>query len=150
MFDFDGRKYVLVVDYNSNYPEVEHLRDTRSARVINKIKGIFARHGKCQKLVSDNGPHYSSSEFSKSSDEWDFHHVTSSHTYHQSNGLLSRRLRSSIPCTINHLRPVVIEAIVIGNVLERKQKTQQTNSIWKAPQRRTSASKTTMRTCYST
>ena len=56
MFNFDDREYVLDVDYYSNYPEVEHLTDTRSATAINKSKRNLGRHGKCQKLVSDNGP----------------------------------------------------------------------------------------------
>ena len=55
LFTLDGRDYVLVVDYYSNYPEVEHLPDTRSGTVINKLKAILARHGKCLKFVSDNG-----------------------------------------------------------------------------------------------
>ena len=47
MVNFDGREYVVVVDYYSNYPEVERLPDTRSATVMYKIKGILVRHGKC-------------------------------------------------------------------------------------------------------
>ncbi|XP_041351039.1 uncharacterized protein LOC121369990 [Gigantopelta aegis] len=74
--NFDVREYVLVVDYYSNYPEVEHLPDTRSRTAINKIKRILARHGKCQKLVSDNCPQYSSSEFNSFAKEWDFNHIT--------------------------------------------------------------------------
>ncbi|KAI0238058.1 hypothetical protein LSAT2_011314 [Lamellibrachia satsuma] len=88
MKDIVTRSPVLVVDYYSSYPEVEHLPDTRAATVINKIKRILARHGTAS---------------------------------------TSRRLRSSIPCTINHLRPVVIEPSVIENILERNQTTQQTN-----------------------
>ena len=41
--------------------------------------GISARHGKCQKLVNDNRHQYSSSEFSKFTDEWDFHHDIKPH-----------------------------------------------------------------------
>ncbi|XP_041347001.1 uncharacterized protein K02A2.6-like [Gigantopelta aegis] len=38
IFNFDGKEYVLVVDYYSKYPEVDHLSDTRSRTVINNIK----------------------------------------------------------------------------------------------------------------
>ena len=94
LFNFDGREYVLIVDYYSNDPEVEHLSNTRSATVIIKIIRMLVRHGKCQKLVSDNGPQYSSSEFSKFADKWDFHNGTSSPTYHQSNGLAERTVQT--------------------------------------------------------
>ena len=76
LFTLDGRDYLLVVDYYSNYPEVEHLPDTRSGTVINKIKGILARHGKCLKFVSDNGPQYASSLFTKFASEWGLEHIT--------------------------------------------------------------------------
>ena len=169
LFTLDGRDYVLVVDYYSNYPEVEHLPDTRSETVINKLKAILARHGKCLKFVSDNGPQYASSEFAKFASEWGFEHVTSSPTYPQSNSLaertvqtikqlmkkakeekkdvylsllelcntpvhgtmspaqllMSRRLRSSIPCTNKQLRPSITAPsayIVHGGVYRRNRR----------------------------
>ena len=106
---------------------MEHLPETRSGTVINKIKGILARHRKCLKFVSDNGPQYASSEFIKFASEWGFEHVTSSPTYPQSNGLaertvlMSRRLRSSIPCTNKQLRPSITAPSAIESMLERKQ-----------------------------
>ena len=83
LFTLDGRDYVLVIDYHSNYPEVEHSPDTRSGTVINKIKAILARHRKCLKFVSDDGPQYVSCEFTKFASKWGFEHVTSSPTYPQ-------------------------------------------------------------------
>ena len=46
----------------------------------------MARHGIPDKIVSDNGPQFSSQEFKKFKDLYEFDHVTSSPTYPQSNG----------------------------------------------------------------
>ena len=46
----------------------------------------MARHGIPDKIVSDNGPQFSSQEFKKFKDLYEFDHVTSSPTDPQSNG----------------------------------------------------------------
>ena len=46
----------------------------------------MARNGIPDKIVSDNGPQFSSQEFKKFKDLYEFDHVTSSPTYSQSNG----------------------------------------------------------------
>ena len=47
---------------------------------------LFARHGIPQELVTDNGPQYSSREFSKFAENFGFIHTTSSPKFPQSNG----------------------------------------------------------------
>ncbi|KAL7847378.1 hypothetical protein SRHO_G00223580 [Serrasalmus rhombeus] len=74
-------KYLITVDYFSNFWEVDHLPDASSATVIHKLKAHFARHGIPDVVVSDNGPQFSSWEFRKFSKAWDFERVTSSPTY---------------------------------------------------------------------
>ena len=69
LFSLYGRDYIVVADYYSRYPEVERLYDTRSSAVIKKIKSILPRHGKCQKMISDNGPQYISDEFANLASE---------------------------------------------------------------------------------
>ncbi|KAL1264137.1 hypothetical protein QQF64_004492 [Cirrhinus molitorella] len=86
LFTLDGKNYLLVIDYLSNYPEIALLTNTSSACVITHIKSIFARHGIPQVVCSDNGPCYSSKEFQDFAVEYDFKHVTSSPLYPQSNG----------------------------------------------------------------
>jgi len=154
LFELDGHKYVIVVDYYSRYFEVEKLQTTSTTAVVHKLKGIFARHGIPRKVVSDNGPQYSSAEFARFATDWDFKHVTSSPNYPQSNGLsekfvqtakrlitksvrdrkdpyislleyrntplaengkspaqmlMSRQLRSILPCTESQLIPKVVD-----------------------------------------
>ena len=65
LFEWEKRTYLLVVDYYSRYIEIALLKRATSSEVITHLKSIFARHGIPELIVSDNGPHYSSEEFSK-------------------------------------------------------------------------------------
>nr|XP_054602637.1 uncharacterized protein K02A2.6-like [Nothobranchius furzeri] len=87
LFDFDGKSYIVVTDYFSNYPEVGLLQTTSSKAVIAYLKTVFARHGVPCELFSDNGPQFSSCEFATFAKEWGFQHSTSSPIYPKSNGL---------------------------------------------------------------
>jgi len=58
---------------------------TTAAEVIAHMKSIFARHAKPELCVSDNGPQYSSEEFSEITREYHCEHITSSPLYPQSN-----------------------------------------------------------------
>ncbi|KAE8291509.1 Retrovirus-related Pol polyprotein from transposon 17.6 Protease [Larimichthys crocea] len=86
LFYLDGKNYLLVIDYLSNYPEIALLPNMSAACVIKHMKSIFARHGIPQVVYSDNGPSYSCKEFQDFAQEYDFCHVTSSPLYAQSNG----------------------------------------------------------------
>ena len=46
----------------------------------------MARHGIPDRLISDNGPQFSSGEFQRFAKQYEFEHVTSSPGYPQSNG----------------------------------------------------------------
>jgi hypothetical protein len=86
LFTWDGKDYLITVDYYSNYWEVDLLPDTSSNTVITKLKAQFARYGSPTQLVSDNGPQYTSETFRKFTTNWDFEHVCSSPGHSQSNG----------------------------------------------------------------
>ena len=86
MFFFDGRQYLITVDYYSSFFEVDKLDMTDSRTVIAKLKMHFSRHGIPEVVISDNGPQYSSAEFAKFANDWHFQHITSSPRYPQSNG----------------------------------------------------------------
>ena len=78
LFEWKGQEFVLVVDYFSRYCEIGVLRKSISREVINRLKAIFERHGIPETVISDNGPQYSSAEFSKFAQEWGFAHITTS------------------------------------------------------------------------
>ena len=55
--------YLLMVDYYSKFIEVTRLGGLSTEAVIGAVKGIFARHGVPEEVVSDNGPQFSSRTF---------------------------------------------------------------------------------------
>ena len=84
--DLDKRTLLVVSDYYSNYIEVVRVASVTSRSIIKELKAVFARFGVPDVLVTDNGPQFSSAEFSVFARTWDFDHVTSSPKYPQSNG----------------------------------------------------------------
>ena len=86
LFELDKKTYLVTVDYYSCFFEVDHLQVSTSQAVIKKLKPHFARYGIPDTLVSDNGPQFISKEFQEFSEKFQFHHVTTSPYYHQSNG----------------------------------------------------------------
>lgn len=86
LFTFDNKDYLITVDYHSNFWEIDYLSDTKSTTVIKKLKAHFARQGIPDVVISDNGPQYSSQEFKRFSERWEFLHKTSSPGHPQSNG----------------------------------------------------------------
>lgn len=63
LFDFQSKKYVLFVDYYSNYINVVELSPETTDSVIAAMKSVFACHCIPCKLWTDNGPQFSSLEF---------------------------------------------------------------------------------------
>lgn len=86
LFTLNSRDYIVLVDSYSDFIEVGELRSTNSSDIIRFLKQQFSRHGIPNVLVTDNGPQFSSSEFTTFSSTWEFKHVTSSPTHAKSNG----------------------------------------------------------------
>ena len=78
LFEWKQSVYLLVVDYYSRFIEIARLNRSTTAEVVTHLKSIFARHGIPETLISDNGPQYSSREFSEFAAEYEFRHVTAS------------------------------------------------------------------------
>ena len=64
LFKWRGKSFLLVVDYDSRYPEVVSLSNT-SKEVIDKMKAVFAQHGILEEVRSDSGPQYTSEIFAQ-------------------------------------------------------------------------------------
>ena len=86
LFTWDDKNYIVVVDYYSHYFEVKELPNLKSVTIITKMKGIFARMGIPEVVVSDNGPCYRSAEFANFARTYDFIHRTSSPHHPSGNG----------------------------------------------------------------
>ena len=85
-FDFDGKKFLLVIDYFSKFIFVEKVTTTTAQSTINKLCNIFATEGAPATLITDNGPPFNSAEFKKFCQDWNLEHFTSSPNYPQSDG----------------------------------------------------------------
>ena len=94
LFVLKGVTYVLIVDYFSRYPEVIKLTTTTSQSVILAMKSVFSRHGIPEIVQSDNGPQYSSEEFSQFAIAYGFYHDPSSPHFPQSNGHAERAVKT--------------------------------------------------------
>ena len=95
LFDWNGRQYLVVVDSYSGWFEMEWLHDTTSRSVIGKMKRLFASHGVPERLMTDNGRQFVSSEFDNFAKEWNFEHITSSPGYPKSNGLAENAVKQA-------------------------------------------------------
>jgi hypothetical protein len=82
----NGDTYLVIVDYTTDYIEVEKLVDQSAAGVIQACKKVFARHGRPVLGHSDNGSQHTSAEFKVFAREWCFEHTVSSPYNPQSNG----------------------------------------------------------------
>ena len=85
LFSSSGETYLVTVDYYSDYFELDLLEEITAAAIIKTTKSHFARHGIAD-MVTDNGPQYSSEEFSAFARTWEFVHTTSSPLHSQSIG----------------------------------------------------------------
>ena len=94
LFHWNGTEYMLIADYYSKFPIVRKLNNASSTTVINHLRGIFDEHGIPEKLMSDNGPQYSSEEFRVFCTKYGIEHVTSSPLFPQSNGFIERTVQT--------------------------------------------------------
>ena len=90
--------HLLIVDYYSRYIETALLREITAEGVIQQLKSIFARHGIPEKMISDNGPQFSSRAFSKFAKTYGFMQITSSLNFPQANGEAERAVK-----TVKHI-----------------------------------------------
>ncbi|KAL1260046.1 hypothetical protein QQF64_007873 [Cirrhinus molitorella] len=93
IFDFQGRSFLLIVDYFSKYPEVLQLSDKTSGSLIAHFKTVFARHGVPEVLIADHVP-FASAEMARFAHDWGFKITHSSPNYPQSNGMVDRAIKT--------------------------------------------------------
>ena len=87
-------QYFLLSDEYSKFPIIRKLTSTTSHAIINHLKSIFSEYGIPDKLVTDNGAQYSSTEFKQFATVYGFEHITSSPRYPQSNGSSERMVQT--------------------------------------------------------
>ena len=94
LFQIDGDYYLIIVDYYSKFIEVSKIPDLQASTVANFTMSHFARHGVPDKIVSDNGTHFTGKAYQDMTRRCGCQHVTSSPRYPQSNGLAERAVQT--------------------------------------------------------
>ena len=95
-FIINRETYLLVSDYYSKFAFDYVIQSpVTSTAVIAKLKSLFAEKGVPQRVISDNGTHFSSDTFRRFTDhQWCFDDLTSSPHDPQSNGLIERHVQT--------------------------------------------------------
>ena len=66
-----------MVDYYSNFIEVDLLTAMTSVRIVTLVQKHCARYGIPRMIVSDGGPQFISQEFNSFMEDWGINHFSS-------------------------------------------------------------------------
>ena len=116
----DNNDYLVMVYYNSGFPEVYRLSPKTSHAVIKYIKEYFSRAGIPYEVFSDNGPCFSSEELCQFAEVWDFRHNTSSPHFSHSNGEVESYVKPVMKVTRKSADPLYGFAELQGNTTVRR------------------------------
>ena len=94
IFDFEGKQYIITVDYYSQFIAVDELPNEKACTVISMLKSQFATHGIPQILRSDCGTQFMSREFQQFCQQWNITHLPSSPYFQSSNGEAERAVKT--------------------------------------------------------
>ena len=87
---FMGHMFLIAVDAHSKWPEVVQMNTTNAAQTITVLRQMFATYGLPKQLVSDNGPQFTSAEFTEFCSVNEIQHVRVAPYHPSSNGLAER------------------------------------------------------------
>lgn len=117
--DFAGpymnKNFLIVVDAYSRWPEIFMVNNTTSSTVIRLLRSLFATHGLCEVLVSDNGTSFVSNEMEQFLKANNIRHVTTA-PYHPSTNGLAERMVQTVKDKLKRMQDVAWD-IKIPNLL---------------------------------
>ena len=87
---FLGSMFLIMVDAFSKWPEVIKMNKTTSESTINVLRTVFSRNGLPSRIVSDNGPQFTSQEFQNFMNLNGIKHIKTAPYHPSSNGLAER------------------------------------------------------------
>lgn len=91
---FMGRMYLIIVDAHSKWLDAHIMPTITSERTIETLRCVFANHGLPQKVVTDNGPSFTSEEFRMFMKKNGIKHVTTAPYHPSSNGQAERAVQT--------------------------------------------------------
>ncbi|XP_063831899.1 uncharacterized protein K02A2.6-like isoform X1 [Ostrinia nubilalis] len=91
---FHDKIYLVVIDARTKWIEVFPVPSTAARYTISKLEDLFARWGLPRQLVSDNGPPFTSSDFSFFMQNNGIEHIFSAPYHPASNGAAENAVRT--------------------------------------------------------
>ncbi len=91
---FLGKMYLVLIDARSKWIDVHIMPSITSAQTIEKLRIVFTTHGLPRKVVTDNGPSFTSEEFRTFLSNNGVTHVTTAPYHPSSNGLAERAVQT--------------------------------------------------------
>lgn len=98
IFDYEGKKYLMLVDYFSRYFIVRHLPDIRAQTICSQFANVFTEMGMPRNIIADFGTQYTSEQFKKKCSDMNINITYSSPYHHQTNSAAERAIG-----TVKHL-----------------------------------------------
>jgi len=86
VFTLYDRNYLVIVDFYSDFWEINELSSAKSSQIVTACKRRFARYGIPDQLISDNAAVFTRSDFASFTKAWEFTHITSSPYHSRANG----------------------------------------------------------------
>ncbi|XP_049267716.1 uncharacterized protein K02A2.6-like [Rhipicephalus sanguineus] len=91
----NGNEYLVVVDSYSFFFEIRAVQSSSASKVISAFTDVFATHGFPSRLITDNGPPFSSQQFQDFISKIGTNHVRSSPYHPRSNGMAERAVQEA-------------------------------------------------------
>ena len=91
---FLNHMYLILVDSHSKWIEVHVMSSITASATVQCLRGIFAQFGLPERIVSDNGPTFTSQEFQQFLHKNGIHHTTPPPYHPASNGLAERAVKT--------------------------------------------------------
>ncbi|XP_026570688.1 uncharacterized protein K02A2.6-like, partial [Pseudonaja textilis] len=90
-----GKMFLVVVDSYSKWIDVAQLSTTTTQAITKVLTRLFVTHGLPDSIVSDNGPQFASTEFSRFAANLGIRHIFTAPFHPASNGLAERAVRTT-------------------------------------------------------
>ena len=96
---FQDHTFFIAIDAHSKWPEAVVMSSTTSEKTIEAPRSMFAQHGLPEQLISDNGPQFTSKEFTQFLEGNNIKHILSAPYHPASNGLAEKFIQT-LKCTL--------------------------------------------------
>ena len=92
IFEYQGKRYLMIVDYFSRFIIVKHIHDLRAETVSNVFLEVLTEYGLPSIIMADCGTQYTSELFKKKCSDSGIQLIFSSPYHHQSNSVAERSI----------------------------------------------------------